>query len=371
MQADILNLNPMNQELNQEVANVRERLLQQLETAEDRTALLRSPDLKALYARIAVLPEPDRAGFGNAINKLKAELITLINSKSEQEQTLPPIDISAPFALNSEASKRPGLLNAEIGSSHPLMSELEEISNIFASMGFTSVESREIDDDYHMFEALNFPEDHPARDDYDTFMTEQRDKDGKPLIAPAHTSTMQHRVLKHYSPNLALGQPIAVVIPGRTFRNEDVDARHEHTFYQVEGVYVDKGINIGNLIATLQAFLQKYYGSDNLSVKTQPFYFPFTEPSLEFALSCPFCKKVGCSICSFSGWIELLGCGMIHPNVLSAAGIDPNEYQGFAWGVGVERLVMMKYGISDVRHFESGRLAFLRQFSPSEGGLSS
>jgi phenylalanyl-tRNA synthetase alpha chain len=212
-----------------------------------------------------------------------------------------------------------------------------------------------------MFEALNFPEGHPARDDYDTFMTVQTDKNDKAFIAPAHTSTMQHRVLQQYKANLEQGEPIAVVIPGRVFRNEDLDARHEHTFYQLEGVYVGQGIHAGHLIATLKTFLQEYYGKE-LEVKTQPFYFPFTEPSFEFALSCPFCDKKGCNICSQSGWIELLGCGMIHPNVLREAGIDPEVYTGFAWGGGIERLVMMKYGVEDVRHFESGKLDFLRQF---------
>jgi phenylalanyl-tRNA synthetase alpha chain len=213
-----------------------------------------------------------------------------------------------------------------------------------------------------MFSALNFPDDHPARDDYDTFMTEQTDSNGKQLIAPAHTSTMQHRVLKEHKAGLEQGEPIAAVIPGRVFRNEDLDARHEHTFYQLEGIYVDKGVHAGMLIATLKTFLQAYYGKE-LNVKTQPFYFPFTEPSFEFAISCPFCDGAGCQVCSRSGWIELLGCGMIHPNVLREAGIDPEVYTGFAWGCGVERLVMMKYGIEDVRHFESGKLEFLRQFA--------
>ncbi len=202
----------------------------------------------------------------------------------------------------------------------------------------------------------NFPEGHPARDDYDTFMTTEG------LIAPAHTSTMQNRVLKANKANLKNDKPIAVVIPGRVFRNEDLDARHEHTFYQLEGVYVGKGVHAGNLIATLKTFLEEYYEQE-LEVRTQPFYFPFTEPSFEFAISCPFCQKKGCSVCSQAGWIELLGCGMIHPNVLKMAGIDPNEYTGFAWGMGIDRLVMMKQGIEDVRHFESGKLDFLRQFS--------
>jgi phenylalanyl-tRNA synthetase alpha chain len=213
-----------------------------------------------------------------------------------------------------------------------------------------------------MFGSLNFPEGHPARDEYDTFVTVQKDKNDRAFIAPAHTSIMQNRVLKNLKPNLKAGRAIAAVIPGRVFRNEDLDARHEHTFYQLEGIYVDKGINAGHLIATLKAFLQEYYGKQ-LEVKTQPFYFPFTEPSFEFALSCPFCDKKGCSICSQSGWIELLGCGLIHPNVLREAGIDPNIYTGFAWGGGIDRLVMMKHGIEDVRLFHSGRLDFLRQFA--------
>jgi phenylalanyl-tRNA synthetase alpha chain len=242
------------------------------------------------------------------------------------------------------------------------MTEMERVLDIFYRMGFNAVESREIDDDYHMFGALNFPEGHPARDDYDTFMTVETDQNGKPLIAPAHTSTMQNRVLREYAGNLANGEPIACLIPGRVFRNEDLDARHEHTFYQLEGVYVGNGVHAGMLIATLKTFLQEYYGKE-LEVKTQPFYFPFTEPSFEFALSCPFCDKKGCSVCSQSGWIELLGCGMIHPNVLREAGINPEEYTGFAWGCGLDRLVLMKNGIEDIRHFESGKLDFLRQFA--------
>lgn len=227
-------------------------------------------------------------------------------------------------------------------------------------MGFVTESSREIDDQFHMFETLNFPKGHPARDDYDTFMTVETDKDGEQFIAPAHTSTMQNRVLKKYHDNLLRDEAIAAIVPDRVFRNEDLDARHEHTFYQVEGIYVAKGVNVGNLVATLQKFLEEYYGRA-LKTRVNPFYFPFTEPSFEFALECPFCDE-GCSVCSQSKWIELLGCGMIHPNVLKAADIDPNVYTGFAFGCGIDRLVMMKYGIEDVRHFESAKLDFLRQF---------
>lgn len=320
--------------------------------------ILKAVELRALYAQIPTLPGDQRAAFGSEINQLKNELQALVDEHQEAAEALPPIDVTAPFDVNASL---PELLPSTQGSQHPLTAELERVLDIFYRMGFTAVESREIDDDYHMFGALNFPEGHPARDDYDTFMTTQTDANGKSLIAPAHTSTMQNRVLRAGAAGLADGQPIATVIPGRVFRNEDLDARHEHTFYQLEGVYVNKGVTVGNLIATLKTFLQEYFGKE-LRVKTQPFYFPFTEPSFEFAISCPFCDGAGCHICSQSGWIELLGCGLIHPNVLREAGIDPTQYTGFAWGLGIERLVMMKSGVEDVRHFESGNLSFLRQF---------
>ncbi|HEX5447964.1 MAG TPA: phenylalanine--tRNA ligase subunit alpha [Candidatus Saccharimonadales bacterium] len=341
---------------NPEVAEVAKRLRQKFETLEDKRTILRAPELTALYERIKELPPDKRAAFGKEVNALRAELEALVKSQESKIKSLSPIDITAPFDTNVKPTERPGLLPAKNGSKHPLMTELEQVLDIFGRMGFTAVESREIDDDYHMFSSLNFPPDHPARDDYDTFVTDEE------LIAPAHTSTMQNRVLKANKKNLEAGKGIRYVIPGRVFRNEDLDARHEHTFYQLEGVYVDEGINAGHLIATLKTFFTEYFQTD-IKVKTQPFYFPFTEPSFEFAASCPFCGEKGCSICSYTGWIELLGCGMIHPNVLKEAGIDSNKYTGFAWGGGIERLVMIKYGIEDIRHFHSGNLRFLRQFS--------
>lgn len=346
---------------NPRIAEVAETLKSRFNELAVKADITKAVELKALYAEIPTLKPEERGAFGKEINQLKQELDTLIEAHQEQAEALDPIDVTAPFDVNVAPQNRPALLGVETGSKHPLMAELEKVLAIFYRMGFTAVESRQIDDDTHMFEMLNFPEGHPARDDYDTFMTVQTDANGKQLIAPAHTSTMQNRVLQQYKSNLEEGRPIAAVIPGRVFRNEDLDARHEHTFYQLEGVYVDKGIHAGNLIATLKTFLQEYYQKE-LEVKTQPFYFPFTEPSFEFALSCPFCDKQGCSICGYAGWIELLGCGMINPNVLRMAGIDPEVYTGFAWGGGIERLVMMKYDIEDIRHFESGKLDFLRQF---------
>ena len=323
---------------------------------------LRDRRLRELYDQIKSLPSVERGPFGKQINELKQAVEQAIAVRLEELEKvdLKPIDVTAPMDMNSP---KPELLLSEQGTIHPLSAEIERISEIFNRMGFVTEESREIDDQFHMFESLNFPKGHPARDDYDTFMTEETDSNGDRLIAPAHTSTMQNRVLMKYRDNLEKGEAIAAIVPDRVFRNEDLDARHEHTFYQVEGVYVSRRVNVGNLIATLQEFLQEYYGK-KLDVRVNPFYFPFTEPSFEFALSCPFCegKNPDCKVCSGEGWIELLGCGMIHPNVLRAAQIDPNEYTGFAFGCGIDRLVMMKYGIEDVRHFESGKLDFLEQF---------
>ena len=347
---------------NTRVAEVAEALKKHFEGLNNKADILKATELKALYSEIPTLSPEERASFGKEVNILRGELEHMIASYKDKDEIRPAIDVTAPFNVNSPIDRRPKLIDTSLGSKHPLMTELERVLDILYRMGFTATESRQIDDDNHMFGMLNFPEGHPARDDYDTFMTTQTDKNGKQLIAPAHTSTMQNRLLQKHKPNLDKGRPIAVVIPGRVFRNEDLDARHEHTFYQLEGMYVDKGVHAGNLIATLKTFLQEYYEQD-LEVRTQPFYFPFTEPSFEFVLSCPFCKKAGCSVCSQSGWIELLGCGMIHPNVLKMAGIDPNVYTGFAWGGGIDRLVMMKYNIEDIRHFESGKLDFLRQFS--------
>ncbi len=337
---------------NVEVRKAAKTLKDKLAKADDKRAVLRAPELAALYDRIKTLSAgKPRAAFGKEVNALKTELEQLV-----RESALPkaapkkPIDVTAPFDVNVEPQNRPHILVADHGSRHPLMTELQIILDIFARMGFSAIESRQLDDDYHMFTSLNFPPGHPARDEYDTFVTEEG------LIAPAHTSTMQNRVLKANKP------PIRYVIPGRVFRNEDLDARHEHTFYQLEGVYVDEGINAGHLVATIRAWLSAYYQKD-VKIKIQPFYFPFTEPSFEFAASCPFCEGKGCNVCSYTGWIELGGCGMIHPNVLREGGIDPTKYTGFAWGFGIERLVMLKYNIEDIRHFESGNLKFLRQFS--------
>jgi phenylalanyl-tRNA synthetase alpha chain len=336
-----------------DIENVRKLLKQRYEKLDDKRAILRDPELKALFDSIREVPADKRAEYGAEVNHLRTELNDWIESEEKEAQKISNLDITAPWDINTPYEKIPKFLDASKGSIHPLTSEIESICDIYQRMGFIVEESREIDDDYHMFESLNFPEGHPARDDYDTFMTDEG------LIAPAHTSTMQNRVLQKYRSNLENDEPIAVVIPDRVFRNEDLDATHEHTFYQIEGVYVARGVNVGNLIATLSAFMNEYFGQE-LKTKLQPFYFPFTEPSFEFAIERPDVLKKDDS--EDQRWLELLGCGMIHPNVLRMAGIDPTVYSGFAWGNGIERMVMMKNQIEDIRHFQSANLKFLRQF---------
>lgn len=337
-----------------DINQARQALLDLYEQLDDKADILKSPQLKTLYGNLKSAAAEDRPRLGKLINQLKEELETKV--RGWQERSLSgrsgrlPIDVTAPFGDNQSECERFNLLPAEQGSLHPLTQELARVVDIFQRMGFEAVESRQLDDEFNMFTALNFPPDHPARDSYDSFRTEEG------LIPPAHTSTMQHRILKSGRSRLESGASIASVIYGRCFRNEDVDATHDHTFYQLEGVYVSDSANLGQMLALLKHFYDSYFGQPT-KIKTQPAYFPFVEPGLEFAVEKP------ASIGGKPGqWLELLGCGMIHPNVLKTAGIDPERFRGFAWGGGIERLVMLRHGIEDIRYFESGDLKFLRQF---------
>lgn len=341
------------------IESVRQTLLDRLEKGEPKNTVLRSIELRSLFEELKTVPLAERAAFGKQLNDLKQE-IEEHGTPVASSISLPAIDVTAPFDVNQNLDENK-LLPAENGTIHPISREMQRILDIGYRMGFKAVETPEIDDDYHMFGSLNFPEGHPARDDFDTLMTTRKDKEGRPFIAPAHTSTMQVRVLKEDREKLINGESIAYFIPGRVFRHEDLDPRHEHTFYQVEGVYVGKNVTVANLKATLQEFMSAYYEKD-VELKTQPFYFPFTEPSFELAISCPYCDKTGCRVCSHTGWIELLGCGLTHPNVYLKVDINPEIYTGFAWGIGFMRMAMIKYGIEDIRNFHSGMLDFLRQF---------
>jgi phenylalanyl-tRNA synthetase alpha chain len=305
--------------------------------------------LNTEYKLIPTLPPNRRAAQGKSLNLKKQSLLAQIAAAEQSLAVTPatPIDITAPTDINQPI---PDVATAPHGSRHPLMTELDRVIDIYNRMGFTAIESRSLDDEFHMFDSLNFPPDHPARDGYDTFRTSEG------FIPPAHTSTMQHRILKQGRAQLENGGEIAVVIPGCVFRNEDVDATHEHTFYQCEGVFVSRTATLGQMLGVLRNFFETYY-DQKLKIKTQPAYFPFTEPSLEFLIEKP------ASLTSKStDYLEMLGCGMIHPNVLKLADIDPTKYQGFAWGGGIDRLVMLKYHLSDIRYFHSGKLNFLKSF---------
>lgn len=339
------------------MSEIRDKLFAKIEKLEDPKSIFKDEIFADLNAKIREINPSERAEFGKNLNELRGEIsrkiVEIENAK--KAANVEKIDITAPFGISSreKIAEKPELLSAENGTIHPLNEELNRVIDIFARMGFSAHESRGLDDDFHMFTALNFPENHPARDAYDTFRTEEG------FIPPAHTSTMQNRVLKAGRDKLVNENvPIASISYGRVFRNEDADVTHDHTFHQVEGVFVSRDATVGQMLGTLREFFETYYGQ-KLKIKTQPGYFPFTEPSMEFQIEKPAALGGGGK---GGEWLEMLGCGMIHPNVLKMAGIDPTEFCGFAWGGGLERLVMLKYGIEDLRHFESGKLAFLREF---------
>ncbi|EKD49354.1 MAG: hypothetical protein ACD_63C00173G0003 [uncultured bacterium] len=237
----------------------------------------------------------------------------------------------------------------EVGSLHPITQMRNEVEDVVTRMGFEIVDTPEVDSDYYCFESLNLPKGHPARSAWDTFYLENG------MIPRVHTSTMQVRVMEKRKP------PLCVINIGRCFRNERTDASHDHTFYQIEGFVADKKITISNLSATLKFFFELIY-KKKVEIRLRPGFFPFVEPAMELELRCVICGGEGCSVCKHSGWLEMLGCGMIHPKVFEFAGYKKGEYTGFAFGMGLDRIVMMKHGIKDIRNFHSGDLRFLKQF---------
>ena len=306
----------------------------------------RKSKLTELLKSVKDVAKEDRAEVGKRANEVKTQIEALIekaektfeNQKLEKSLKEDQIDVTIP-------GKRP-----QKGSLHPISQLLQKTEDIFVNMGFEVEMPYEVDDDYHNFESVNLPKGHPARDAWDTFWTE----DDNVLIT--HTSSMQNRVMKNRKP------PIRVIVPGKCFRNEATDARHEHTFYQVEGVYVDKGITVTDMLGTLKTYFEAFFEKE-IDVKFMPDYFPFVEPGGQIALTCVLCDGKGCRVCKGSGWLEILGCGMIHPKVLEMAGIDSSTYTGFAWGFGLERLIMLKNNIDDIRLFHKGDLRFTKQFN--------
>jgi phenylalanyl-tRNA synthetase alpha chain len=334
-----------------DLAKVREELERQARAGNN---VLKSDTWREATAQIMEVEQKRRADFGRELNDLKHSLETIMQETAKAMEplgtNLPPIDITAPFGASTPeaTTAKPQLSTADQGSRHPLTEEIERVVAIYRDMGFAAVESRQLDDDFHMFESLNFPDGHPARDSYDSFRTAEG------FIPPAHTSTMQHRILlAGRTALIEQNQPIASVSYGRCFRNEDADATHEHTFYQCEGVFVSREANLSQMLGVLRNFFETYYGQ-KLAIRTQPAFFPFVEPGLEFLIEKPQSLGGG-------GWLEMLGCGMIHPNVLKMAGLDPKEFRGFAWGGGIDRLVMLKRHIADIRILESGRIKALKE----------
>lgn len=283
--------------------------------------------------------------FGQNVNLLKkyasdriAEKTEAIKKSEEDEliNTAEQYDVTLPASIES-------------GSYHPITLVQREVEEIFASMGFTIEDYSEIVDDYHCFEALNIPKHHPARDMQDTYYLDNGQ------LLKTHTSAAQNAIMKKY------GAPLRAIFPGRCFRNESTDACHENTFFQMEGMMIDKDISISNLIYFMKKMLSEVFKQD-VNVRLRPGFFPFVEPGFELDISCLICGGEGCPSCKNSGWLELCPCGMIHPNVLTAGGIDPEEYTGFAFGLGLTRLAMMRYGIKDIRDLNSGNLKALEQF---------
>ena len=303
----------------------------------------------------SLTPE-EKKSFGQAVNVLKNEVSEIIGEKTEELKTraiLEEINKMQDFDISTPA-------NTERGSYHPITLVQRQCETIFKSMGFTVEEYSEVVTDYECFESLNIPKHHPARDMQDTYYLENGQ------LLKSQTSAAQNAIYKKYKDNLINnGVPIKAIFPGRCFRNEATDACHENTFFQMEGVMVDKNISISNLIFFMKTMLSEVFQKD-IKVRLRPGFFPFVEPGFELDISCLICGGEGCPSCKHSGWLELCPCGMIHPEVLKAGEIDPEEYTGFAFGLGLTRLAMMKYGVKDIRDLNSGNLKSLSQFTDDE-----
>jgi phenylalanyl-tRNA synthetase alpha chain len=297
------------------------------------------------------LPSDQRKAVGAVANQVRK---SLENALAERQKVLKEADTLRAQMREKLDITLPGR-PISLGRLHPTTQVLREICSIFASMGFQVAEGPEVERDYYNFEALNIPEGHPARDMWDTFWMDSQDQTGRPVLLRTHTSPMQVRFMEKTQP------PVRVIVPGKVYRYEATDATHESMFYQVEGLAVDKGITMADLKGTLFEYARQLFGRER-KARFRCDYFPFVEPGVEMAIDCMMCKGKGCRICSHTGWLEILGAGMVHPDVLRRVGYDPDVYSGFAFGMGVERMVMLRYGIEDIRLFYSNDLRFLQQF---------
>ncbi len=350
--------------MNTQIAEMKAKIAQEVEKATDLssldsmrvTYLGKKGLITDLMKNMKDLSPEEKKTFGQEVNALKDETTELIGKKfkelkdeeiRKELESMPEFDLSVPA-------------NMERGSYHPITLVQRECERIFKTMGFNVENYSEIVTDYECFEALNIPKHHPARDMQDTYYLDNGQ------LLKTHTSAAQNAIYKKYRDALINdGVPIKAIFPGRCFRNEATDACHENTFFQMEGVMVDKDISISNLIYFMKTMLSEVFKKD-IKVRLRPGFFPFVEPGFELDISCLICDGEGCPSCKHSGWLELCPCGMIHPEVLKAGGIDPEEYTGFAFGLGLTRLAMMKYGIKDIRDLNSGSLKVLSQFTDDE-----
>ena len=300
--------------------------------------------LKDLYAAIKDIPNDQKRAYGQQVNALKEQAEQIFHgakvAMTEVRSTGPAADLSKPVG------------DSKVGAHHPLSLIRREIIEIFNRVGFVVSEGPEIEDDWHNFSALNFAPEHPARDMQDTFFIQ---KGAQELALRTHTSSVQVRVMENQAP------PIRTISPGRVYRNEAISARAHCFFHQVEGLYIDKNVSFADLKQTLLYFAQALFGTDT-QIRLRPSYFPFTEPSAEVDVSCSLCAAKGCNVCKYTGWLEIMGCGMVDPNVLEACGIDSQTYAGFAFGMGVERIAQLKFRVSDLRLYSENDARFLRQF---------
>ena len=300
--------------------------------------------ISALMQDFRTVPADQKREIGQKLNELKELATETINNLRENLESADTVD--ADLDLTRTAAPMP------LGTRHPLSLVKNEIISIFSRLGFTIAEGPEIEDDWHVFSALNFAEDHPARDMQDTFFI-QRNPD---VLLRSHTSSVQTRVMEKAQP------PIRIICPGRVYRNEPISARAHCFFHQVEALYVDENVSFADLRQTLLYFAREMFGPET-KIRLRPSYFPFTEPSAEMDISCNLCGGKGCNFCKHTGWVEILGCGMVDPNVLDACGIDSKKYSGFALGMGVERITNLKYQVKDLRLFSENDVRFLDQFT--------
>jgi phenylalanyl-tRNA synthetase alpha chain len=301
--------------------------------------------IKDLFGALKDVPGDQKREAGQMVNSLRSELEVQfeghrVRLESAEEKT-DKEDLSRPAAANP------------VGSRHPLSLVRSQIIEIFSRIGYVVSEGPEIEDDWHNFTALNFPPEHPARDMQDTFFIEKGETE---LALRTHTSSVQVRVMENSTP------PIRTISPGRVYRNEAISARAHCFFHQLEGLYIDKDVSFADLKQTLLYFAKEMFG-EKATIRMRPSYFPFTEPSAEVDVSCTICNASGCNVCKHSGWLEILGCGMVDPNVLDACGIDSNVYTGFAFGMGIERIAQLKYKVNDLRLYSENDIRFLKQFS--------